>query len=178
MKFNTENQTSTPTAAAIEPMPMLGASLSRNDHLQTPKYITDSLGPFDLDPCAGPKRNIADVNYWDGDGENGLSLNWFGFVWCNPPFSQKELWAEKMVRHGNGILLLPERGSAPWFSPLAKSSGSYFVMGKKINFEGGSSSNNIGSVLFPFGEKAISRIKKSGLPGHFVLVQWIRERCT
>ena len=81
-----------------------------------------------------------------------------------------------MIKHGKGILLLPERGSAPWFGPLSKAAGCYFVMGKKINFEGGSSSNNLGSVLFPFGDEAVERIKKSGLPGHFVLVQWFRER--
>jgi len=51
------------------------------------------------------------------------------------------------------------------------------VMGKKINFEGGSSSNNIGSVLFPFGEIAVQRINNSGLPGHFVRVEWFRHRC-
>lgn len=157
---------------------LLGAALLKNDCLRTPKYIIDALGPFDLDPCAGEYTNIGDVNYWDGNGENGLSLSWFGFVWCNPPFSQKEIWLEKMINHGNGILILPERGSAPWFGPLAEKAGCYFVMGKKINFEGGSSSNNLGSILFPFGEIAVKRIKESGLPGHFVRVDWFRPRCT
>ncbi len=81
-----------------------------------------------------------------------------------------------MIEHNNGILLLPERGSAPWFGPLAKASGKYFVMGKKINFIGGTSSNNVGSVLFPFGEVATQRIINSGLPGHFVSVEWFRSR--
>lgn len=81
-----------------------------------------------------------------------------------------------MIRHGNGILLLPERGSSPWFGPLAKACGCYFVMGRRINFIGGSSSNNVGSVLFPFGKLAIEKIKNSGLPGHFVRVEWFRPR--
>ena len=158
--------------------PMLGAALLKNDCLQTPKYITDALGEFDLDPCSGENTTIGKINLWDGRGENGLSEKWNGFVWCNPPFSQKEIWAEKMIQHGNGILILPERGSAPWFGPLAEKSGCYFVMGKKINFEGGSSSNNLGSILFAFGEIAVQRIKDSGLPGHFVRVDWFRQRCT
>jgi hypothetical protein len=157
---------------------LLGAALLKNDCLRTPKYITDALGSFDLDPCAGEHTNIGKVNLWDGRGENGLTAEWSGFVWCNPPFSQKEIWAEKMINHGNGILILPERGSAPWFGPLAEKAGCYFVMGKKINFEGGSSSNNLGSILFPFGEIAVQRIKNSGLPGHFVRVDWFRQRCT
>src|SRR5690348_7550031 len=107
------------------------------DKLQTPQYIIDALGPFDLDPCADIDTNIGTKNYCIDRGEDGLSLKWEGLVFCNPPFSEKALWIEKMIEHKNGILLLPERGSAPWFGPLAQEAGSYFVMGKKINFIGG-----------------------------------------
>lgn len=148
----------------------------KNDCLKTPRHITEYLGPFDLDPCAGKNTNIATINYSIEEGKNGLLLPWIGFVWCNPPFSQKEAWIAKMIEHQNGILLLPERGSAPWFGPLAQSAGHYFVLGKKINFEGGSSSNNIGSVLFPFGPNASQRIKNCKLPGHLVSVSWFRPR--
>lgn len=148
----------------------------KHDTLQTPPYITNALGPFDLDPCAGEKTEIAKTNWWIGRGEDGLSTNWFGFVWCNPPFSQKEVWAQKMIAHGCGILILPERGSAPWFGTLAESCGMYFVSGKKINFLGGPSSNNLGSILFPFGLEAKARIESSGLPGHLVEVKWCRSR--
>lgn len=150
--------------------------MKKNDKLQTPKYIIDALGPFDLDPCAGENTNIAKCNLSDMRGENGLTVLWQGFVFCNPPFSQKELWAKKMIEHGNGILLLPERGSAPWFGEIAEKSVAYFVMGKKINFIGGSSSNNVGSVLFPFGKIAIERLLYSNLPGHFVRVEYVRKR--
>ena len=81
-----------------------------------------------------------------------------------------------MIEHNNGILLLPERGSAPWFGPLAEKCGKYFVMGKKINFDGGPSSNNIGSVLFPFGDEAIEKIANSNLPGHYNSVLWFNPR--
>lgn len=152
-------------------------NLKKNDILQTPDYIWQPLGPFDLDPCAGEFTQIGKVNWWDGRGENGLEREWSGFVWCNPPFSQKEIWAEKMIKHNNGILILPERGSVPWFGPLAESVGVYFVMGKKINFIGGPSSNNLGSILFPFGSEAVNRIEKSDLPGHLVNVRWFKPRC-
>lgn len=150
--------------------------LKKNDILQTPNWVTDPLGPFDLDPCAGENTRIAKENWWIGRGEDGLSLKWNGFVWCNPPFSQKEIWIKKMQDHGNGILILPERGSAPWFGPLAKYCGGYFVMGKKVNFIGGSSSNNLGSVLFPFGSYAINVLFISPLPGHSVTVDFFRSR--
>jgi hypothetical protein len=150
--------------------------LKKNDVLQTPEWIYKSFGLFDIDPCAGENTNIATTNWRGGRNENGLEKKWSGFIWCNPPFSQKEIWIKKMIAHNNGILILPERGSAPWFGPLAESAGKYFVMGKKINFIGGSSSNNLGSVLFPFGGEAVKRIENSGLPGHFVDVKWFKPR--
>lgn len=150
--------------------------MGKNDNLQTPEYIYKPLGPFDLDPCSGENTNIATINLWDGRGEDGLKKIWNGFVWCNPHFSQKKIWIEKMLNHNNGILILPERGSAPWFGPLAKSIGFYFVMGKKVNFIGGPSSNNLGSVLFPFGNEALERINCSGLPGHLTEVKYFIPR--
>lgn len=151
--------------------------LKKNDCLQTPPWVYTTLGAIDLDPCAGVGTQIGKTNWMIEAGENGLEREWFGFVYCNPPFSQKELWAEKMISHGNGILILPERGSAPWFGPLAEAAGSYWVMGKKINFIGGPSSNNLGSCLFPFGDDARQRLIDSGLPGHLVDVKEFRPRC-
>jgi hypothetical protein len=152
--------------------------MKENDNLRTPKYIINALGEIDLDPCAGESTNIGKVNWWIGRSEDGLQKEWFGFVYCNPPFSEKNLWIKKMIDHNNGILILPERGSAPWFGELAKVTGKYFVMGKKINFDGGNSSSNIGSVLFPFGKEAVKRIKNSNFSGHFVTVAWFTPRCS
>jgi len=145
--------------------------LKKNDCLLTPEWVYKKLGVVDLDPCAGGETRIASTNWALERGEDGLSREWFGFVYCNPPFSQKELWALKMEAHGNGILLLPERGSAPWFGRLAFSAGWYWIMGQKINFVGGPSSNNLGSCLFLFGDDAVRRIVASGLPGHLVEVK-------
>lgn len=150
--------------------------MSRLDHLKTPPWVYEALWPIDLDPCAGADTTIGDTNWSIERNEDGLLRDWHGFVYCNPPFSQKELWAKEMVKHGTGILILPERGSAPWFGPLAEKAGQYWVMGQKINFIGGPSSNNLGSVLFLFGVKAVRRVLNSGLPGHLVTVSDYRPR--
>lgn len=150
--------------------------LKSGDLFQTPEWVYKPLGAFDLDPCAALNTNIGKHNYRIENGEDGLTLPWFGFVWCNPPFSQKALWARKMIDHGNGILILPERGSAPWCGPLKLESKFHFVMGKKVNFIGGSSSNNAGSILFPFGNEAINRILNSMLPGDLNETRWFRPR--
>ena len=150
--------------------------LKKNDRLKTPEWVYSRLGPIDLDPCAGIDTTIGATNWAIERGENGLERTWFGFVYCNPPFSQKEAWSEKMREHGAGILILPERGSAPWFGPLAASVRHYWVMGRKINFIGGPSSNNLGSCLFPFGDTAMQRLLESDLPGHLVEVKTFRAR--
>lgn len=150
--------------------------LKKNDCLKTPEWVYSELGQIDLDPCAGVDTQIATENWAIERGENGLLREWHGFVYCNPPFSQKLEWADKMIQHKNGILILPERGSAPWFGLLALHAGSYWVMGKKINFVGGPSSNNLGSALFLFGEEAENRVVFSNLPGHLVKVEHYRAR--
>lgn len=150
--------------------------LKENDYLRTPKWVYKSLGKIDLDPCAGKETTIGKTNYRIEDGNNGLLLPWDGFVFCNPPFSLKEKWIKKMISHGNGILLLPERGSTPWHGPCANICGYHFTMGKKINFDGGSSSNPTGSTLFLFGDIAKQKIKNSGLPGILNKVEYFSMR--
>jgi hypothetical protein len=157
---------------------MAAKRMKKNDVLQTPAWVMAPLGRIDLDPCAGVDTRIGVDNWAIERGEDGLERDWRGFTYCNPPFSQKEAWAEKAQAHGCGILLLPERGSAPWFGPIAAAAGRYWVMGKRINFIGGSSSNSVGSCLFLFGEEAVHRVVLSGLPGHLVRVETFQARRT
>lgn len=145
--------------------------MKTNDSLQTPEWVYKALGHIDLDPCAGINTSIGDVNWAIERGEDGLKKEWFGFVYCNPPFSQKNAWINKIKEHGIGIILLPERGSASWFGQLAESAKHYWVIGKRINFIGGTSISNVGSCLFLFGNEAVDRVVKSGLPGHLVEVK-------
>lgn len=150
--------------------------MKKHDNLQTPPWVYTRLSHIDLDPCAGVDTQIGVDNWAIERGEDGLSREWEGFAFVNPPFSEKEVWIEKALNHRNGILLLPERGSAPWFGPLALAAGSYFVMGKKINFIGGPSSNNLGSVMFALGNEAKWRLSTTDLPGHFVNVTRFTKR--
>lgn len=148
--------------------------MKKNDCLQTPGWVLEEIGEIDLDPCAGEETRIGRMNI--SLPNDGLSAEWDGFVYCNPPFSQKEAWIARMVSHDNGILMLPERGSAPWFAPCASAAGEYWVMGKKINFIGGPSSNNLGSILFLFGDEAKQRAREWNLPGHLVSVSRVVPR--
>ncbi len=126
--------------------------MAENDNLRTPSWVWRPLGPFDLDPCAGKNTIIARHNLRGYTGlHNGLEQDWTKFghtFFCNPPFSKKEEWIEKVVytvstSDMQGFLLLPERSSAPWFMKVIPYCSWVFYFGKKINFEGGPSSNNV-----------------------------------
>jgi hypothetical protein len=73
----------------------------------TPKYIVDALGEFDLDPCECIPQPWRLAKNAYTIQEDGLSKEWFGRVWCNPPYGPKtHTWIEKMAKHGNGIALI------------------------------------------------------------------------
>lgn len=87
-----------------------------HDEWLTPPEILVPLGQFDLDPCAPIVRpwNTALSHLCVHD--DGLTAQWFGRVWCNPPFGRDAIkWMRKMVKHGNGIALIPARTETAMF---------------------------------------------------------------
>jgi len=99
-----------------------------NDELYTPKFIFDELQlNFDLDPCA-PHQGALHVphhNHYCICCNDGLTSQWQGRVWCNPPFSAPklwvhkwQLWVHKWLNHNNGIILLPFGGNGKWLQDL------------------------------------------------------------
>ncbi len=108
------------------------------DEWHTPRYIFDALGErFDLDvaaPVDGPRH--VPCGKWIS--ENSLCALWFGFIWMNPPFghqSTKRLWLRKFFNHENGIALVPDRTSAPWFQEFAPRASVICWVSPKIKFE-------------------------------------------
>lgn len=76
---------------------------------------------FTLDPCATEENAKCDIFYTQED--NGLSLPWFGRVFCNPPYGRVIAeWVRKAVMEvvNNSdvecvVLLLPARTDTKWF---------------------------------------------------------------
>ncbi|WP_333848493.1 DNA N-6-adenine-methyltransferase [Phaeobacter italicus] len=109
-----------------------------SDEWYTPAYIFEALGVmFDLDvacPPEGPRHVPANYFY----SEKSLEREWSGFVWMNPPFghqSTKRLWLRKFFEHGNGIALLPDRTSAPWWQEFAPLADVVLFVSPKVKFE-------------------------------------------
>jgi phage N-6-adenine-methyltransferase len=65
------------------------------DVWQTPPEIINMVEPIHVDPCAAPDTSHGIINYTKED--DGLSKEWSGRVFVNPPFSQKEKWFKKVI---------------------------------------------------------------------------------
>lgn len=84
-------------------------TIGLNDEWLTPPELQQALGKFDLDPCSPIERPWPTAHAHLTIEDDGLSHQWTGRVWLNPPFSRRErpLWMRKMAEHGNGIMLVP-----------------------------------------------------------------------
>lgn len=85
------------------------------DEWYTPKYIVDKFGKFDLDVASNEynSKRLGISNYFSKE-DSALDKEWYGKVWCNPPFSLKNEFiakAREQVDKGNCIvyMLLPMR---------------------------------------------------------------------
>lgn len=140
-----------------------------SDEWYTPPCIVQTLGAFDLDPCAGPMahaaRNIAKEI-------DGLSIEWTGRVWLNPPYSDIYEWLERFARHGNGVALVGARSETQWFQRLAGAADACLWLRGRVRFErpGGPKQNpTVGSVLVAYGAANAVALAESGLPGVLML---------
>jgi phage N-6-adenine-methyltransferase len=86
--------------------------------------LSRAVGGFDLDPASGAEPvPIADTRYTKED--DGLSQQWFGNVWVNPPYSNPGDWIEKAVeqhRQENTdiiLMLVPARTNTNYWSNYA-----------------------------------------------------------
>jgi hypothetical protein len=133
----------------------------------TPRWIIDTLGPFDLDPCAADPRpwDCAATNWSEAD--DGLSRQWFGRVWMNPPFDRYrvEEWCRRLAEHGNGIALLHARTETAWFRRCWEGASGVLFMAQRIKFcrpDGTEQPANSGAppVLVAFGESNADALRR------------------
>lgn len=103
----------------------------------TPKWVTDLLGPFDLDPCASDPRpwSIAKTNYT----ADGLEQPWKGFVWLNPPYGRTNAmceFIEKLKNHKDGgiCLINSNTQTVVWHEHIFNSASAFFFLRGRISF--------------------------------------------
>lgn len=86
-----------------------------SDERYTPRWVFDHMGlEFDLDPAHPAEPTFVPTRNFYTSTDDGLSLEWFGLVWCNPPFSNATPWGDRFIAHGNGVFLGPIANAAWW----------------------------------------------------------------
>jgi hypothetical protein len=142
----------------------------KNDEWLTPPEILAALGTFNLDPCAPVESplNCALAHYTKE--VDGLSCDWFGRVWLNPPFGRVAVrWMRKMVEHGDGIALLPARTeTAMFYETVWPHASAVLFMRGRPHFhyvDGTRAAANSGApiCLIAYGERNAQSLRDSGL---------------
>lgn len=99
-------------------MTLIQGKKKGGDEQFTPAWIFEALDlEFDLDPAHPPFKTSVPCKSYYTQEDDGLKKNWYGLVWCNPPYSQPKEWVNKFLNHNNGLMLLP-MAKSKWFYEL------------------------------------------------------------
>jgi len=140
----------------------------------TPPDLVKKLGEFDLDPCSPINAPFLHAKTNFTIENNGLSKDWFGRVYCNPPYGRDmHLWLSKLEKHNNGIALIFARTETRCFfeNVWDKADALLFVKGR-IRFyhvsgiQGGTP--GAPSVFVAYGRQNALALKESGIEGKYV----------
>jgi hypothetical protein len=148
--------------------------IGKTDEWYTPPYIFAALGcSFDFDVASPGRAVVPWIPTVRHNLAHGLERDWEGFVWMNPPFGARNgllPWLNKFIEHSNGICLVPDRTSAPWWQLSAPYMEAILFVGAKIKFIGADGkpgrSPAQGTCLMsigPRGKEALRRAATNGL---------------
>lgn len=153
------------------------SSTGKNEWL-TPPALIKKLGKFDLDPCSPINRpwNTASQHYTITD--DGLKEEWFGRVFCNPPYDTKLIimFIRKCAAHKNVIALTFARTDTKLFhEEIFKKADSILFIKGRIRFyhvtgeQGGTA--GAPSCLISFNKENTEILKKCDIEGKFIDLQ-------
>lgn len=91
------------------------------DDWYTPSWLFKAADVvFDLDVAApvDPSRRTCPARSYLTPVEDGLTADWHGTVWMNPPYSQAARWVDRWADHPSGLALLPAMREVKWLGAL------------------------------------------------------------
>lgn len=113
--------------------------------------------------------------------DDGLSKEWFGRVFLNPPYSRPLVsqFMEKMAAHGNGIaLIVPKLGTKMFRDIIYPHCSAIYILSERIKFYDENwvqqKSPICQSMLVAFGEDNKRTILNSGLKGLMLVPEYFR----
>lgn len=145
-----------------------------SDEYFTPWDLFSKLGRFDTDPCTSNNRPFDTARIHYTKEEDGLSRDWEGIVWLNPPYSSRPLKAfvSRLAEHGNGMALLVNRtDNLLFYDTIFPMARSMFVIRRRVRFttpDGKTRNPMFGSLLVAFGEECDNRLKNLNIEGRYI----------
>ena len=135
-----------------------------------PQNIINKLGMFDLDPCSPVDRPWDTAKQHISIMDDGLTKEWNGRVFCNPPSGEEYEWLEKCANHGNAIAMVFIKSDTKYFHDiiLRYATAIYYIKGRvKFHYTDGSKADSamLPSVLISFNHWNGRMLENSGIPG-------------
>jgi phage N-6-adenine-methyltransferase len=130
---------------------------SKTDEWATPIDFFNEVkalhGPFDLDVCATAENAKAPIFFTKAI--DGLSVDWCGRVWMNPPYGREiGKWMRKAYESSQTtaiivVCLVPARTDTTWWHEYAQRGSVRFIRGR-LKFGGCKNSAPFPSALVIF----------------------------
>lgn len=160
----------------LKPKRITKPKMNARDNLITPKWLTQQLGHFDLDPCAA-----VDMPFHHADKEytveqDGLVQDWEGRVWLNPPLSDWKEFLAKLAAHGDGIAYVYTATDTKVFHDhVWNEADAVFFFKGRINMikenRQPETSPPSGCCLVIYGKTNVEVVSKTNLPGKLVILK-------
>lgn len=134
-----------------------GLFTSNTDMWATPQALFDSLNAefnFTVDVCAVPEN--AKCAKFFSPQIDGLSQEWNGVCWCNPPYGREiGKWVRKaFISYLHGakvVMLLPARTDTKWFHDYIYGKAEIRFIRGRLKFNDGKGSAPFPSMVVIFG---------------------------
>lgn len=129
---------------------------SKTDLWSTPQDLFDKLNKefdFTIDVAAN-KENAKCKKFYTKE-EDGLSKEWNGSVWCNPPYG-KDIgkWVKKAYESKNNcsciVMLLPSRTDTKWFHEYILNKAEIRFLKGRLKFGNSKNSAPFPSIIVVF----------------------------
>jgi phage N-6-adenine-methyltransferase len=145
----------------------LHVSQGNNDWYTPPEYIIaarEVMGDIDLDPASSDVANkTIQANHYFTREDDGLTKEWFGRVWLNPPFSMPlvKQFADKLIaereagRVEQATVIVNNGTDTQWFHALLGAAGILCLLRGRAKFYSPDSdiiAARQGQVIFYLGE--------------------------
>lgn len=133
---------------------------SATDDWATPRDLFNVLNKehqFDLDVAASSTNALCyewfGLDHPDESRRDGLKADWYGHVWCNPPYGRViKDWVLKASQHHDlVVMLLPARTDTRWFHELVLPNADVKFIKGRLKFGGHTVSAPFPSMLVTFG---------------------------